>query len=42
MQHRISAGATAENDGRVLMVRHLREGHYDFWVCPGGGVNGLD
>jgi ADP-ribose pyrophosphatase YjhB (NUDIX family) len=42
MQHRISAGAIVESDGRVLMVRHVREGLYDFWVCPGGGVKGIE
>jgi 8-oxo-dGTP diphosphatase len=36
--HRISAGAIVEHSDRVLMVRHYRPGRYDFWVCPGGGV----
>jgi ADP-ribose pyrophosphatase YjhB (NUDIX family) len=36
--HRISAGAIVERDGRILLVRHCRTGRYDFWVCPGGGV----
>jgi 8-oxo-dGTP diphosphatase len=36
--HRISAGAIVESDGRILLVRHCRPGRYDFWVCPGGGV----
>ena len=40
MLHRISAGAIVEHDSRVLFVRHHRPGHYDFWVCPGGGVQG--
>ena len=40
MLHRISAGAIVERDGRILMVRHRRPGRYDFWVCPGGGVQG--
>jgi len=40
MLHRISAGAIVEHDDRVLLVRHNRPGHYDFWVCPGGGVRG--
>jgi 8-oxo-dGTP diphosphatase len=38
--HRISAGAIVEHNGRVLVVRHHRPGRYDFWVCPGGGVQG--
>ncbi|MFY7854607.1 MAG: NUDIX domain-containing protein [Rubrivivax sp.] len=36
--HRISAGALIEADGRLLLVRNVKSGHYDFWVAPGGGV----
>lgn len=36
--HRISAGALVVRDGRILLVRHLKPGAYDFWVAPGGGV----
>lgn len=39
MKHRISAGAFVFHQGKILMVRHQREGRYDFWVTPGGGVN---
>jgi 8-oxo-dGTP diphosphatase len=38
--YRISAGAIVEHEGRLLMVRHVRPGRYDFWVAPGGGVEG--
>ena len=38
MQHRISAGAIVEEEGRILLVRHRRPQRYDFWVAPGGGV----
>ncbi len=38
MLHRISAGVIVEDGGRHLFVRHTRVGVYDFWVCPGGGV----
>lgn len=38
--HRIAAGAIVEHEGRLLMVRHVRAGRYDFWVAPGGGVQG--
>jgi 8-oxo-dGTP diphosphatase len=38
MKHRISAGALIVHDDKILMVRHSREGRYDFWVAPGGGV----
>ena len=40
MKHRISAGIIVEHQSRVLLVRHLRPGRYDFWVAPGGGVQG--
>ncbi len=42
MQHRISAGAIVEQDRRILLARHQRPGHYDFWVAPGGGVQGSE
>jgi 8-oxo-dGTP diphosphatase len=35
---RISAGAIVEDQGRLLLVRHVLPGKYDFWVAPGGGV----
>lgn len=38
MRHRISAGALVVSEGKILMVRHRKEGRYDFWVAPGGGV----
>src|SRR5215217_2198869 len=40
MQHRISCGALVVHEGRILMVHHVRPGHHDFWVAPGGGVEG--
>ena len=42
MQHRISAGVIVEHNERLLLVRHVRPGRYDFWVAPGGGVQGLE
>jgi 8-oxo-dGTP diphosphatase len=42
MQHRISAGALVEHEGRMLVVRHVRAHKYDFWVAPGGGVQGTE
>lgn len=41
-RHRISAGAIVEHDGRLLLVRHTKPGAYDFWVAPGGGVQGAE
>jgi 8-oxo-dGTP diphosphatase len=40
--HRISAGAIIESGGRLLLVRHQRPERYDFWVSPGGGVEGAE
>ena len=37
-RYRISAGAIVEDQDRVLLVRHVVPGRYDFWVAPGGGV----
>ncbi|MDA3873731.1 MAG: NUDIX domain-containing protein [Kiritimatiellae bacterium] len=42
MNHRISAGAFVLKDDRILLVRHKKEGSYDFWVAPGGGVVGTE
>lgn len=43
MQHRISAGVIVEDaEGRVLVVHHVLSGRYDFWVAPGGGVQGTE
>ena len=39
-EYRISAGALVEHDDRLLMVHHKRPGRCDFWVAPGGGVQG--
>jgi 8-oxo-dGTP diphosphatase len=40
MKHRISVGVIVEEGGRLLLVRHVKSGAYDFWVAPGGGVQG--
>lgn len=40
MRHRISAGALVVHEGKILLVRHYRANHHDFWACPGGGVEG--
>lgn len=42
MDHRISAGTIVEDGGRLLLVRHVVPGKYDFWVCPGGGAKGFE
>jgi 8-oxo-dGTP diphosphatase len=38
MKHRIAAGAIVEHEDKVLLVRHLKPGAYDFWAAPGGGA----
>jgi 8-oxo-dGTP diphosphatase len=40
MRQRLSAGVIVEHNDRLLLVRHVRPGRYDFWVAPGGGVQG--
>ncbi|HUH75890.1 MAG TPA: NUDIX hydrolase [Devosia sp.] len=40
MRHRISCGALVIRDARILLVHHSRGGQHDFWVAPGGGVEG--
>jgi len=42
MKHRISVGVIVEQAERLLLVRHLKPGAYDFWVPPGGGVQGTE
>jgi len=38
VKHRIAAGVLVVHEERVLLVRHRRDGAYDFWVAPGGGA----
>jgi 8-oxo-dGTP diphosphatase len=42
MTHRISAGALVQVQDQLLMVRHQKEGVFDYWVPPGGGVKGQE
>jgi len=42
MKHRIGAGGLVVRDGRLLLVRHFEPGKLDFWVPPGGGVEGSE
>jgi ADP-ribose pyrophosphatase YjhB (NUDIX family) len=37
---RISAGGIVVAGGKLLLVHHYREGEFDFWVLPGGGIEG--
>lgn len=40
MIHRISCGALVVRDAKILLVRHRQPGQHDFWIAPGGGVEG--
>ena len=42
MRHRISAGVLAMREEKILLVRHFRPGHHDFWAGPGGGTEGSE
>nr|WP_315465436.1 NUDIX domain-containing protein [uncultured Rhodoferax sp.] len=42
MQHRLSAGIIVESEGTILLVRSVLPGRYDFWVAPGGGIQGTE
>ena len=42
MQHRISCGCLVMRDNHILLVRHYRPDQHDFWVAPGGGVEGSE
>ncbi len=42
MEHRIAVGALIEHEGRLLLVRCCKPNEYDFWVAPGGGVQGTE
>jgi 8-oxo-dGTP diphosphatase len=42
MRHRISPGVIFDVENRVLLLRHLKPSVYDFWVAPGGGVEGTE
>lgn len=38
MKQRLAAGALVVEGDRLLLVHHRRDGVFDFWVPPGGGV----
>ncbi len=42
MTHRISAGVIVEHEQRILLVRHMVPGAYNYWVAPGGEVRGTE
>lgn len=40
MRHRISAAGIVLRGDELLLVRHCHPGRYDFWLPPGGGLEG--
>ena len=42
MRYGISAAALIVRNGQVLRVNHRETGRYDFWVPPGGGLQGSE
>jgi ADP-ribose pyrophosphatase YjhB (NUDIX family) len=38
----ISAGAIIMRDARILLVHHRRAGEFNFWVTPGGSLEGAE
>ena len=42
MKYGISAAALVVRDARVLLVNHREPGCYDFWVPPGGSLEGSE
>jgi 8-oxo-dGTP diphosphatase len=42
MRYGISAAALVLDDGRLLLVNHRKAGRYDFWLPPGGRLEGSE
>ena len=42
MRYGISAAALVVRNEQVLLVNHRETGRYDFWVPPGGGLQGSE
>jgi 8-oxo-dGTP diphosphatase len=40
MRYGISAGSLIVQDNQLLLVHHLQEGEFNFWVPPGGSLVG--
>jgi 8-oxo-dGTP pyrophosphatase MutT (NUDIX family) len=39
-KQRISAGGIVVQEGKILLVHHYEASKADFWVMPGGGIEG--
>lgn len=42
MRYGISAGALILKDDKLLLLHHYEAGKYDFWVPPGGRLEGAE
>ena len=42
MRYGISAAALVVRNEQILLVHHRETGRYDFWVPPGGGLQGSE
>ena len=42
MRYGISAAALVVRNNRLLLVNHRERGRYDFWLPPGGGLEGSE
>ena len=42
LKQRISAGGIVLKNNRILLVHHYQPDKFDFWVLPGGGVEGAE
>ena len=42
MSYGISAAALIFQDERILLVNHKKTGRYDFWLPPGGRLEGSE
>jgi ADP-ribose pyrophosphatase YjhB (NUDIX family) len=42
MRYGISAAALVVQDNELLLVNHLERGRYDFWLPPGGRLEGSE
>ncbi len=42
MRYGISAAALIVQDEQILLVDHREAGHYDFWLPPGGSLEGSE
>ena len=42
MRYGISAAALVVRDEQVLLVTHRETGRYDFWLPPGGSLEGSE